>query len=93
MAQFDQWHLWSTGTQVQSPAQHSGLKDPGLLQLQHRLQLQLGSDPWPGNSICCRVAKKERKNNNKKKKLKKKKREREGNSAEKELQKFVQESL
>lgn len=27
-----------------------GLKDPALLQ--HRLQQQLGSDPWSGNSTC-----------------------------------------
>ena len=30
-------------------AQHSGFKDPALLQLQLRLQLQLGFSPWPGN--------------------------------------------
>ena len=52
--------------------QHTGLipgpaewvKDLALLQLQHRSQLWplwLGSDPWPGNSICHRVAKKESK--------------------------------
>ena len=33
------------GMQVQSPAQHSGLEDPALPQLQHRLQLQLGFNP------------------------------------------------
>ena len=49
------------GMQIQFPAWHSGFKDPGLLQLWHRLQLQLGSDPWPGNSLCCRAAKKEKK--------------------------------
>ena len=27
MVQWDRWHLWSAGTQVQSRAQHSGLKD------------------------------------------------------------------
>ena len=35
--------------------------DPALPQLQHRLQLGLGSDSWPGNSICLGVAKKEKK--------------------------------
>ena len=30
-------------------AQHSGLKDPVLLQPQHRSQLQLGFNPWLGN--------------------------------------------
>ena len=44
MAQQDQWYLCSTRMQVQSLARHSGLKDPV-----HRLQLQLRSDPWPGN--------------------------------------------
>ena len=34
------------------------LKDPVLPQLWHRLQLLLGSDPWPGNSRCRRVVKK-----------------------------------
>ena len=32
-----------------------------LLQLWHRSQLWLSSDPWPGNSICHRGAKKGRK--------------------------------
>ena len=31
-----------------------------LPQLWLRLQLWLGCDPWPGNSICHRVAKKEK---------------------------------
>ena len=44
--------------QVQPLAQHSGLKDPALPQVQQRLQLCLKSDPWPGNSICIRAAKK-----------------------------------
>ena len=35
----DRWHLCSTRSQVQSPAQHSGLKDLALLQLWGRLQL------------------------------------------------------
>ena len=40
---------------IPGPAQ--GVKDPALLQLLYRLQLQLRHDAWPGNSICCRVAK------------------------------------
>ena len=32
-------------------------KDPELPQLQCGSQLHLGSDPWPGNSICCGAAK------------------------------------
>ena len=34
---------------VHSPAQHSGLKDPALPQLQRGSQLWLRFDPWPGN--------------------------------------------
>ena len=30
-----------------SPAQHSGLKEPALLQLWHRSHLQLAFNPWP----------------------------------------------
>ena len=48
--------------EVWSPAPHSGLKDPPLPQLWSRLQLCLRADPWPRNSIYCRVAKKEKKN-------------------------------
>ena len=42
------------------PGPAHGVKDMALLQLQHRLQLQLRSDPWPGKSICHGVAKKEK---------------------------------
>ena len=52
MAQQDQQRLCSTGMQVQSQARHSGLKDLVLPELWCKLQLQLESDPWPGNSIC-----------------------------------------
>ena len=62
MAQWDQQHLCSSRTQVQSLAQHHGLKDPALLQLWPRSQLWLRSDPWPGNSICHGVVIKEKKN-------------------------------
>ena len=34
---------------VPSLAQHSGLKDLALLQLQHSLHPWLGLNPWPGN--------------------------------------------
>ena len=63
MVQGDWWHLCGTRTQVRSLARHSGFKDLALLQLQlhRRLQLQLRSDPWPGNSICCGAARKEKK--------------------------------
>ena len=46
-AQQDWWHLCSTRMQVQSPAQHCGLKDLVLPQLWCRSQLRLESDPWP----------------------------------------------
>ena len=49
------------GWRFEPLAQHSGFKDPGLSWLWHSWQLQLGSDPWPGNSIYCRAAKKEKK--------------------------------
>ena len=39
----DGWCLCSTGTEVQSPARHSGLR----IQLQCRWQLRLGFDPLP----------------------------------------------
>ena len=40
---------------VLSLAQHSVLKDMELLQLQHRLQLRLGFNPWPRNFRMLRV--------------------------------------
>ena len=39
-------------TWIQSPAWHSALKDPVLLQLWSRLQLHLRYDPRPGHSLC-----------------------------------------
>ena len=46
---------WDTGS-IPSPAQW--VKDPALLRF--RLWLWLRSDPWPGNSMCCGVAKHEK---------------------------------
>ena len=46
---------------IPRPAQRA--KDPALLQLQHRSQLELGFDPWPRNFICCGAARKENSNN------------------------------
>ena len=43
------WEHWDTD---KIPGLAQWVKDPGLL------QLQLGSDPWPGNSMCHRAAKK-----------------------------------
>lgn len=40
-------HHWDAGW---TPHLAQWVKDPVLPQLQHRLQLWLGSDPWPGNS-------------------------------------------
>ena len=51
----------SVATLVQSPARCSGLKDPVLLQLQHRWQGSLDSIPGPGISKSMGVAKKEKK--------------------------------
>ena len=53
MAQQDQQCLGSARMRVQCLAQW--VKDPAML------QLQLGSDPWPGNSICPGAAKNEKK--------------------------------
>ena len=39
----------SAEAQIQSLPQSSELKDPGLLQLQDRLQLWLTFNPWPRN--------------------------------------------
>ena len=41
---------------------HSGLQDLALPQLWRRSQLWLRSDPWPGNPICRKVAKKAKQN-------------------------------
>ena len=57
VAQWDQQRLGRAGMQV-SPPPSQWVKDLVLLQLQLRLPLWLGSDSWPGNSICCGVAKK-----------------------------------
>ena len=47
----DPMHLGSTGTQVRSPAWHSGLRMQCLPILCLSLQLELESDPWLRNSI------------------------------------------
>ena len=52
------WEHWDVGS-IPSPAQW--VKDLVLLQL----QLRSGSDTWPGNSVCCRAAKKGEKKTNK----------------------------
>ena len=54
------WDRWVTGSSsTPSPAQW--VKDLALPSLWLRSQLQLGSDSWPRNSICCGVAKKGKK--------------------------------
>ena len=52
------WEPWDAGF-IPSPAQW--IKDSALSQLRLRLQLQLRSDPWPGNSVCHGAAKKKKK--------------------------------
>ena len=52
VAPWDWGHLGSTGTQIQSLAQHSKLR------MGRCRRSSLGH--WPGNSMCCRAAKKER---------------------------------
>ena len=53
------WEPWDTGS---IPSRAQWVRDPTLLQLRLRLQLWLGSDPWPGNSgnFFGRAAKKEK---------------------------------
>jgi len=53
VVQWDRQHLGSAGTQIHSPARHSGLG------IQLRSRLQLRSNPWPGSSVCCSMAKNE----------------------------------
>ena len=51
------WERWDAGS---IPSWAQWVKDLVLMQLQLRSQLQLGSDPWPSNSICHRAAKKKK---------------------------------
>ena len=59
VTQQDQQHLRSAGMQVRSLAQHSGLRKWGCVAVaQIATTAQIRSDPWPGNSICHKAAKK-----------------------------------
>ena len=63
------WECWDAGL---IPSLAQWVKDLVLPQLQLRLQPQLRCDPWPGNSIHCRVGKKETEREREKKKEKEK---------------------
>ena len=58
--------FWDTGS-ILGPAEC--VKDLVLPQLQGRSQLWLGSDHWPGNTICCGAAKKEKEREREKKNI------------------------
>ena len=49
MGSVESLEQWDTGL-IPSPKQW--IKDPALPKLWHRLQLWIGSDPWPGKSLC-----------------------------------------
>ena len=49
------WECWDEGS---IPGSAQWVKDLALVKLWLRSQLWLRSDSWPGNSICCGVAKK-----------------------------------
>ena len=56
-AQLDWWHLGSARTTGSIPGPAQWVKDLALVQLGLRSGLQLGSDAWPGSSICHEAAK------------------------------------
>jgi len=61
VVQWDQWCLGSAECGFSPLPSIQWVEDPVLLQLWLRLQLQLGSDPWPRNSTCSRMTKKGKK--------------------------------
>ena len=55
------WEHWDAGS---IPGLAQQFKDLAMLQLRHRSQLRLRSNPWPGNSISYGTAKKKKKFSN-----------------------------
>ena len=65
LSEFPLWHnrIGSISAELGckfNPQPGQWVDDPMLPQLSLRVQLYLRCDPWPGNSICCRAAKKKR---------------------------------
>ena len=55
------WECWDIGLIPWPRTVAQWVRNLGLLQLWLRSKLQLRSDIWPRNSICCRAAKNEKK--------------------------------
>lgn len=60
MVQKDRQHLWNTGMQVQSPAEHSGLRSSTATAAAKVHNYSLDMTPGPENTTCHKGAIKEK---------------------------------